>query len=1247
MDHLFNDFEQKGIHAFRDNNDLPRGEYISPQLYKAIEESRVLIVIFSKDYASSSWCLRELVKILECKKIENPKYEVRIIFYDVKPNVVRKQTGSYAEAFAQHDVLNRAEVGKWKEALCVASDLSGFDLQEMTNGYESKFIDNISKEILKVISDGPIDVAENLVSVDARVRELNLLRFVGSDKVHMIGICGFSGIGKTTLAKAIYNSMYTYFEGRCFCEDVQGVTKRQGLTQVQMQMFVKILKTENPRISSVSEGTKVIKQRMACKPILLVLDDVNDLEQIEALAGSPDWFSPGSLIIFTGKDKQLLRSHNVEIYEMEILDDYKSLELFSLNAFGKRHPTQDFEELAFQIMKYLQGHPLALKVIGRSLYGKSMHVWNSELDRLQTNPNPDIQQKLRPSFDGLASDQKRMFLDIACAFIGENKDFAVSVLHSRNCSAKAIIEVLVDKSLITVSAKNTSLQMHELIQSMAREIVREKFDMPGNRLWISLEFHDSLSENKVREEVEVLVVLLKNGQKITVDGKAFTRMKNLRILKICSPIVGGLWQPFAVNSSGSLDFLSDELRLFYWHRFPFKYLPSGFYPENIVAIDLSYSQIKHIWKTPKCFRRLKVMNLSYCCNLTTTPDFSEITNLEELSLEGCVNLVSVHPSIGMLKRLVVLNLRDCKQLQNFPSRVEMDALQVLNLTGCLKVDQLPEALGRITSLMELHVYRTAITELPSFVSSLINLESLSFGGQGRIQPTWWTAITAPFGLLSKQQHPPRSVSLAGFHMLKSLNFSYCNLEQVPESIGGLSCLVKLNLSGNNFSSLPGSLSQLSHLRDLRVDGCKKLEVVPELPPSLTGIGACDCTSLREVSGSPKDLFRFNIFRNCPNLFKNVTIGCISKTECLESSITSEGFIHQLAGFLGLLGFQTNKFEFFSQDIGCSDFDIVYYGNSIPEWFTYRSRENHVKVELPSADWCYDKFWGFGTCVVFKCRKPFNAVEGISVKNFDGASLKGPDYFSLYGAFLKKEVIGIHGSYIIWLHYRRVKTGAWKEAKKFVTFSFFEENNEDVEVKECGVRLICDEDIQQEADLSMLQGLPTPSQHGGKLDLRGPINRLLWSCFSLQKNECDAILWSINNVDNQDSSDIDICHMESKHICDYLLYLLMTYPVILPIGIGMIRYRDTCAEAIRFSMKKARVNFEKDGKRANVVGFYRLVAGEEDAQYSPSHRLTIDEIPCVITKSTWNCLLSCDRTTDGGSVRKTGGSEQFGGNEESV
>ncbi|GJY34333.1 NB-ARC domains-containing protein [Tanacetum coccineum] len=400
MDHLFNDFKQKGIHAFRDDTELPKGDEISSRLNKAIKESRFLIVIFSKNYASSSWCLRELVKILECKQIEDPKHEVRIIFYDAKPDVVRKQKRSYAKAFAKHELSNRTEVDKWREALSTAANLSGWDLQDMTNGYEYKFIECISKDILRKLCDGPLHVGENLVGIEIHFDKLDLSCYVESDKVNMIGICGMSGIGKTTLARAIYNSMHTHFDASCFYDAVKGVEKQQGLTQVQMQMIGKILKTEDQMISSVGEGSMAIKQRMAHKPILLVLDDVNNAEQLEVLAGSPDWFYPGSLIIITGKDQQLLRSHKVDgIYEMESLDGYKALELFSLYAFRERHLiTEDFKDLASQVIIHLQGHPLALKIIGRLLYEKSVHVWKSELDRLQTYPNSDILQKLKPSF---------------------------------------------------------------------------------------------------------------------------------------------------------------------------------------------------------------------------------------------------------------------------------------------------------------------------------------------------------------------------------------------------------------------------------------------------------------------------------------------------------------------------------------------------------------------------------------------------------------------------------------------------------------------------------------------------------------------------------------------------------------------------------------------------------------------------------------------------------------------------------
>ncbi|PWA44366.1 NB-ARC domains-containing protein [Artemisia annua] len=1051
VDHLFNDFNQKGIYAFRDDTKLPKGEEISPHLYKAIEESRFLIVIFSKNYASSSWCLRELVKILQCKQMGKPKHEVQIIFYDVKPDVVRKQAGIYAEAFAKHDVSNRTEVDKWREALSMAANFSGWDLQDMTNGFESKFIDSISREILKKLSNVPLDVGENLVGLDIYLDKLDLSRFIRSDKVNMIGICGISGIGKTTLAKAIYNLMYVHFEGSCFCEDVKEVTKRQGIIQVQMHLINKILKAEDLKISCVGEGSTVIKQRMACKPILLVLDDVDHRDQLKALAGSTSWFCLGSLIIFTCKDKQLLRSHGVdEIHDMKFLDEDQSLQLFSFYAFKEKHPSMGFQGLADKAVKYVQGHPLALIVLGCFLYGKTMGQWVSELDRLKLHPNEEIQRVLRLSYDGLNLQQQNILLDITCLFIGENSEFVASILDGCNFFADTNMQVLVDKSLITIRS-DMSLQMHDLIQAMAREIIHEESIMTGKqrRLWNSSEVYNVLSEKKVQmtEAIEVLVLLLhKSSQKVHIDAKAVAHMKKLRILKI--------YQEEKVSEQklelkghnviflGNLYYLSNELSLFCWHGCPFKYLPSDFYPENIVAIDLSYSRIKQLWTKPKCLTRLKIMKLRYCYNLTTTPDFSKITNLEELDLEGCVNMVTIHPSIGMLKRLVVLNMRDCRRAKSFHN------------------NQLPQAFWS----------------------------------------RWWTSIR---GFIWNQQHPQRSVvSFEGLHMLKDLNLSYCNLEQVPDAIGGLSCLEKLNLEGNNFTTLPGSLSQLSSLKWLQVDCCKKLEVLPEFPHSLETIKAPGCTSLCSIMGSnPIMSKRSTYLSNCPKLFKNLAIDSqvlISETQCLDSSITSQGSIDRFSSFLRYACIQNNGCELFQLPMiswprSNQKLDIIYHGNRIPNWFTNKSMGNHIKVELP-LDWSSRMLMGYGVCVVFKRKKP-STYFGYTVNNFDGTILGACSPYSYsesyYREYFRDKPIIINESDMIWLHYTTSDTLRLKKAKNFVTFGFYE--NEAIEVKEMGVRLVFYEDLDQEAaDVSMFQDLPTLSEHGGALCLTWDMSCIEWS-----------------------------------------------------------------------------------------------------------------------------------------------------------
>ncbi|GKF87820.1 NB-ARC domains-containing protein, partial [Tanacetum coccineum] len=158
----------------------------------------------------------------------------------------------------------------------------------------------------------------------------------------------------------------------------------------------------------------------------------------------------------------------------------------------------EFEEVSKEVVKYVQGHPLALKVLGRFLYEKTVGQWVSELDKLKVYPNEQIQRVLRLSYDGLDLHQKNILHDIACLFVGENRDFVASVLEGCNFFAETNMKVLVDKSLITISSK-MSLQMHDLIQAMAREIIHEESIMTAKhrRLWNSSLLYNVLSEKKV------------------------------------------------------------------------------------------------------------------------------------------------------------------------------------------------------------------------------------------------------------------------------------------------------------------------------------------------------------------------------------------------------------------------------------------------------------------------------------------------------------------------------------------------------------------------------------------------------------------------------------------------------------------------------------------------------------------------------------------------------------------------------
>ena len=129
--HLYAALQRSGIFTFRDNERLERGKSISPELLKAIEESRISIVILSKNYASSTWCLDELAKIIQCMKVMG--ITVLPIFYDVDPSDVRKQMGTFAQAFAEHEDRlkeNIERVKTWRDALSEVANLTGWHSQD-------------------------------------------------------------------------------------------------------------------------------------------------------------------------------------------------------------------------------------------------------------------------------------------------------------------------------------------------------------------------------------------------------------------------------------------------------------------------------------------------------------------------------------------------------------------------------------------------------------------------------------------------------------------------------------------------------------------------------------------------------------------------------------------------------------------------------------------------------------------------------------------------------------------------------------------------------------------------------------------------------------------------------------------------------------------------------------------------------------------------------------------------------------
>ncbi|KAI4388867.1 hypothetical protein MLD38_001158 [Melastoma candidum] len=517
----------------------------------------------------------------------------------------------------------------------------------------------VRKIFLKLSSELPSEL-QIRVGIIPRAEKLMKKLSDGSDDSCIVGIVGMGGIGKTTIARFVYERIWVRFDGWSFLANIREMMGKKGILSLQERLLRDVLKDERIYIPDVNRGVEMIRYCLKSLKVLIVLDDVDNGDQLEALAGNNHWFGPGSRVIVTTRDVHLLEERGGDrFFCPDKLDDDEALRLFSLRAFKEDDPPEPYMELSRRFVKYSRGLPLALTVLGSFLYVRSIDEWRSMLNRLKKAPLAKITDVLKVTFDGLDGPEKEMFLDIACFFNGEYEDRVIRILDACDLDPQIGLRVLHDKCLIHY--KRGKLRMHDLLIQMGEEIVREESPKePGrrSRLWRLEDARDVLENNEGSGLVEGIYLpessnksAKRAAMSIDVHPEAFKKMRRLRFLK--------LWNG---NIPNGLHYLPDELRYFEWHNYRSSSLPLDFHPRNLVELSLPYSLIRTLNFGPKPLKNLTRLDLSYSTWLIRCPDFRLLPNLEEIILTDCVRLSVINQSIDVLKRLHVLELSGCKAL---------------------------------------------------------------------------------------------------------------------------------------------------------------------------------------------------------------------------------------------------------------------------------------------------------------------------------------------------------------------------------------------------------------------------------------------------------------------------------------------------------------------------------------------------------------------------------------------------------
>ncbi|CAN1245504.1 Disease resistance protein L6 [Linum grandiflorum] len=784
-DCLYSYLVRSKIRTFRDEEELRKGESIGPSLVQAITESKIYIPILTKSYAASKWCLQELAKMVQCWK-QGEGHIILPIFYLMNPRDVRHQAGLYEEAFEEHSKKHDPEtVQEWRTALQEVGQMKGWHVTESDG--QGAVIDEVFSKVELHLRSNYTLVTEELVGIGCHVQEVMRLLNLDSGVVKVVGIHGIGGMGKTTIAKAVYDSICTGFNRCCFLENVREMLSKTDGTIALQSKFISSILRDDAEVKDASEGVNIIRERVCKYKVLVVLDDVDDRFDFGQIFGKLGHFSSESRFIITTRNTRVLELlQEYKLYEPKEMSQDHSLQLFSMHAFRMHRPPKDYEILCGEFIEVAAKLPLALTVLGSLLFLRDIQFWEEKLLELKQVPatTNKVQQRLKISYNELTASEKHIFLDIACFFIGEHKEWPFHMWRACDFYPESGIRTLVHRSLIKIDEGNR-FWMHDLLRDLGRAIVIEedvKRPWRRSRIWSNEDAQNMLKNGEGTDQVEMLRVDMTHEHhcEYTLTDKKFEKLSALKYLNV---MYGSL--------EGDFSRILPDIR---WiSLYNCTKVPTDLNLNKVVVLDLQASNVTDDWVA----NNLKVMNLYDCHRLRRVPDLSQCGSLESIDL-GCCFWMKGVLDIGSFRNLKVVRLL---------------RTGITELTGDI---------GKLQKLQDMEEDPEGLTRLPSSLTRLII--------------NWFRGLT-------------RLPNLANLNHLVELRLFHLELSGI-HGLGELRVLETLDISDClNLDNL-GGLESLVLLEELTLTRCGRLESLPSLS-NLIKLGKLvitECPFLSEVQG---------------------------------------------------------------------------------------------------------------------------------------------------------------------------------------------------------------------------------------------------------------------------------------------------------------------------------------------------------------------------------------------------------------